>query len=70
MAAFNLLRNTPKRFGYNLSLEWQGMATVPRRHRIVRHAPIFLIEVFSPEDSMKSLHERVGDYVRMGVQHI
>ncbi len=39
-------------------------------HRIVRNAPILLIEVFSPEDSMKRLHERVGDYVRMGVQHI
>ncbi len=39
-------------------------------HRIVRHAPILLIEVFSPEDSIQRLHERVRDYVKMGVEHI
>ncbi len=38
--------------------------------RIVRDAPLLCIEILSPEDIWKRLHEKVTDYLRIGVQHI
>jgi Uma2 family endonuclease len=38
--------------------------------RIVREAPLLCIEVLSPEDTFKRLHEKVRDYLAMGVEHI
>lgn len=38
--------------------------------RIVREAPLLCIEVLSPEDTWKRLHEKVQDYLSLGVQHI
>jgi Uma2 family endonuclease len=37
---------------------------------VVLVAPIILIEIMSPEDSLRSQRERVEDYLRMGVEHI
>ena len=38
--------------------------------RIVREAPLVVIEVLSPEDTMKRLLEKVKEYLNMGVGHI
>ena len=37
---------------------------------VVLVAPLVLIEVLSPEDSLRSQRDRVEDYLRMGVEHI
>jgi Uma2 family endonuclease len=39
-------------------------------HRIVREAPLLCIEVMSPEDTWKRLSGEMGDYLRMGVEHV
>jgi Uma2 family endonuclease len=33
-------------------------------------APLLLIEILSPEDTLRKMHVRVNDYAAMGVQHI
>ena len=38
--------------------------------RIVREAPLLCIEVLSPEDTFKRLHEKVLDYLNLGIVHI
>ena len=38
--------------------------------RIVREAPLVVIEVLSPEDRISRYHQRIGDYRAMGVQAI
>ncbi len=39
-------------------------------HRIVREAPLLCIKVMSPEDTWKRLSGVMGDYLRMGVEHV
>jgi len=38
--------------------------------RIVREAPLVIIEVLSPEDRISRYHQRIADYRAMGVQAI
>lgn len=38
--------------------------------RIVREAPLVVIEVLSPEDRISRYHQRISDYRAMGVQAI
>lgn len=38
--------------------------------RIVREAPLIIIEVLSPEDRISRYHQRIADYRAMGVQAI
>jgi Uma2 family endonuclease len=37
---------------------------------VVLVAPLILIEILSPEDSLRSQRDRVEDYFKMGVEHI
>jgi Uma2 family endonuclease len=37
---------------------------------IIRTPPLLCIEVLSPEDRIQRMQERIGDYFRMGVQHV
>lgn len=37
---------------------------------IIAVAPLICIEIFSPEDRVQRLQERIDDYTRMGVEHI
>jgi Uma2 family endonuclease len=38
--------------------------------RIVREAPLVVIEVLSPEDRINSYHQRIADYRAMGVRAV
>ncbi len=40
------------------------------QEQIVRTAPILIVEVLSPEDTLKRLLRKVKDYVAIGIQHI
>ncbi len=44
-------------------------ADTPRQN-ILRTPPLIAIEILSPDDTLKRLREKVGDYVRFGVEHI
>ncbi len=35
--------------------------------RVIRYVPIVCIEIVAPEDGMSDVHQRVEDYVKMGV---
>ena len=35
--------------------------------RVLREAPLLCIEILSPEDRMAKMHERIADYLEMGV---
>ena len=37
---------------------------------IVRHAPFLCVEILSKDDSIRSMQERIDDYLGMGVKHI
>ncbi len=37
---------------------------------IVQKAPLICIEIFSPEDRIHRMQERIDDYLTMGVEHI
>ena len=37
---------------------------------IVRRAPVLCIEILSKDDRMSAMHEKVDDYLAMGVQHV
>ena len=37
---------------------------------IVQKAPLICVEVLSPEDRMHRMHERIVDYLHMGVEHV
>ena len=41
-----------------------------RDKRIVREAPLLIIEVLSPEDRISRYHQRIADYRAMGVKGI
>ena len=51
----------------------QGIALCARcskDKRIVREAPVVVIEVLSPEDRINRYHQRIADYRAMGVKAI
>ena len=37
---------------------------------VVIHPPLLCVEVLTPQDTMGDLHERVSDYIAMGVENI
>lgn len=37
------------------------------QERVLRKAPLLCIEILSPEDRMAKMHERIADYLEMGV---
>ena len=40
------------------------------RQNILRTSPLLIIEILSPEDTLKRLQQRVSDYLNFGVEHI
>jgi Uma2 family endonuclease len=40
------------------------------REPIVHQPPLICIEILSPDDSYRTMHERVTDYLRMGVENV
>ena len=40
------------------------------RGTILRTPPLIAIEILSPTDALRGLREKVGDYLRFGVEHI
>jgi Uma2 family endonuclease len=40
------------------------------REQIVRHPPLAVFEILSPEDAMKRILVKLADYERMGIRHI
>ena len=49
------------------------VCVVTREHRdtqVIRHVPVAIIEILSPEDRISKYQERLADYRRMGVPNI
>lgn len=40
------------------------------RQSILRTSPLLIVEILSPEDTLKRLQQRVNDYLNFGVEHI
>lgn len=38
--------------------------------RYLKHPPLIAIEILSPEDSLRSMHEKFAQYLRFGIQNI
>lgn len=45
-------------------------ATMTRKKRVLSAPPFLCVEVFSSNESLSSMEERVADYAGMGVDHI
>jgi Uma2 family endonuclease len=46
------------------------LRTDQRREPIITSPPLILIEVLSKDDSLRSMRERVDDYLNFGVMHV
>lgn len=79
-----IFRANRKAWGYRAAVEVR-LQTSSRRFRIpdvmvlrqgqraaqvIREAPLICIEVLSPKDQWRRMESRLGDYLRLGVEHV